>query len=377
MISRNKLSYIDSLYLQEQAAQLVTGLKKSLSFYYDAFEKKIVASVLEQDNNQIENLELDDDFDLIQIMRLRSNKQNVSWLQESELPFNLKRNHNIQRKVFDELDNIILLMRFPNKDDGKMDLIYLFLNADASNFGLRKASDILKTENKSIVGQLIYNSFKQILAQRKTFVQKYDKLKDNYALMQAKLEAEKTKHKTLKQDYQKQLLNYCQYLIEKHSTNLGLHIEIGRELLELLSNFKGSIQNLEQLIADAIERANAVNMDLLSPVLNLEEWHFDNLDQDIYEPLSRSDELSPDSRYINTYRILDRYEESARKLVSNREKLTGANVGKALPSPISAAAVTDSLKKHQSKIKTLCKQYPNRWKIIRNEFRPLTNILGA
>ncbi len=377
MLTHNKLTYIDSLFLMEQAKQLVPGLKKVLSFYYDSFDKSIASSILESTKKEIEELVLEEDFDFRQIMHLRQQKQTSSWLQDSELPFSLKKNQSIQRQVFDELDNVILLLRIPNKDDGKMDLIYLFINPDSSNFGLRKAEDVLKTDNKSIIGQLIYNSFKQILAQRNSLMQQNKQLKEHYALMQAKLELEKRNSRTQKQDYQKQMLNYCQYLIEMHSTNLGVHIEMGRELLEVLSNYKGSIQSLEQLITDAIQRANSINMDILSPVLSLEEWHFDNLDQDIYEAVSRPDELSPESRYLNTFKILDRYEESARKLVSNREKLTGANVGKALSTPISAAAVTDSIKKHQDKINTLIKQYPNRWKIIRSEFRPLMNVLRA
>ena len=377
MLTHNKLTYIDSLFLMEQAKQLVPGLKKVLSFYYDSFDKSIASSILESTKKEIEELVLEEDFDFRQIMQLRQQKQTSSWLQDSELPFSLKKNQSIQRQVFDELDNVILLLRIPNKDDGKMDLIYLFINPDSSNFGLRKAEDVLKTDNKSIIGQLIYNSFKQILTQRNSLMQQNKQLKEHYALMQAKLELEKRNSRTQKQDYQKQMLNYCQYLIEMHSTNLGVHIEMGRELLEVLSNYKGSIQSLEQLITDAIQRANSINMDILSPVLSLEEWHFDNLDQDIYEAVSRPDELSPESRYLNTFKILDRYEESARKLVSNREKLTGANVGKALSTPISAAAVTDSIKKHQDKINTLIKQYPNRWKIIRSEFRPLMNVLRA
>jgi len=234
----------------------------------------------------------------------------------------------------------------------------------------------LKTENKSIISQLIYNSFKQIITQRNTFQYQNNQLKKHYALMQKKLELEKRDREQLKQDIQKQVIDYCKSLIESHSRNLGVHIEMGRELVELLSNYKGSIQGIEKLISEAVQRANDTHTDILSPVLSLEEWHFDNLDQDIYA-VSQIDELNSGSRYLNTFKILDRYEESARKLVGNREKLTGANVGRALSSPISAAAVTDSIKKHKSKIITLCKQYPNRWKIIRAEFKPLRNALGA
>ncbi len=361
----------------EQARLLVPGLKKVLSFYYDPFDKKIASSIIESSKKGLEELDLEDEYDLQEIMHSRKEKLSTAWLQESDLPFSLKKNQQIQRQVFDELENIVLLLRIPNKDDGKMDLLYLFVNADASNFGLKKSSDILKTENKSIISQLIYNSFKQILSQRSALMQKNNQMKEHYALMQKKLELQKRESRTQQQDHQKQMLNYCKYLIEKHSVNLGVHIEMSRELMEVLSNYKGSIQSIEKLIEEAIHRANDINTDILSPVLSLEEWHFDDLDQDIYEAVSRPDELSPESRYLNTFKILDRYEESARKLVSNREKLTGANVGKALSTPISAAAITDAIKKHQDKINTLCKQYPNRWKIIRSEFRPLMNVLRA
>lgn len=377
MLTNNKLSFLDSLFLMEQAKELVPGLRKVLGFYFDPFESKIACSVLDSRQSVVEEIDLEEDFDLRQIMKLRQQKDPTSWLQENELPFSLKRNQHIQRQVFDELDNVVLLLRYSNKDDGKMDLFYLFINADSSNFGLRKSDDVLKTDNKSIIGQLIYNSFQQILMQRTSLVQKQDQLKGHYTLLQSKFESQKQDHKKQQQDYHKQILNFCQYIISKQSDELGVHIEMSRELMEILSNYRGTIQSLEQLIDQAIVRANDTNTNILSPVLSLDEWHFDNLDQDIYQAISSPDELSVESRYLRSFAILDRMEDAARKLVGNREKLTGANVGKALPTPISAAAITDSIKKHQSKINSLCKQYPDRWRIIRNEFRPLMNVLHA
>jgi len=377
MLNNNKLSHIDLLYLLSHSKDMVQGLKKSLGFYYDPFEKRVMAAISTSKSSGIQELDLEDDFDLRQIMQLRNENQPPAWLSEAELPFGLKVKHSIQSQVFDELKNTVLLLRIPNKDDGKMDLIYLFFNPDASNFGLRKAEDVLNTEHKSIIGQLIYNSFKQLILLRSNLMNKQQQLKEHYALIQQKFEDIKQDKKKEKQDYHKQVLNYCEYLIGKQSQKLGVHIELSRDLMELLGEYRGPIQHIESMLIAAINRANDTNTNILSPVLTLEEWHFDNLDQDIYEAVSNPEELNLESRYLSTFKILDRYEASARKLVSNREKLTGANVGKALPTPISAAAITDSIKKHQSKIKTLCKQYPNRWKIIRNEFRPLMNVLGA
>ncbi|RUA30685.1 MAG: hypothetical protein DSY76_02315 [Bacteroidetes bacterium] len=377
MLSNNKLTYIDTLYLLSQAKELVIGLNKAIGFYYDPFEKQIAASLSETKSNHIQELELEDNYDLRQIMQMRKEKQSAVWLSENELPFSLKKNRSIQAQVFDELQKTVLLLRIPNKDDGGMDLIYLFFNANASNFGLRKSDDVLNTDNKVIIAQLIHNNFKQILSQRNELMQQVDQLKNHYAIIQQKYELIKQNEKKQKQDSNKQVLQYCEYLIGKQAEQMGVHIEMSRELMELLGDYRGPIQNIEPLLNEAIKRANETNANILSPVLTLEEWHFDNLDQDIYEAITNTDDINIEGRYLTTFKLLERYEESARKLVSNREKLTGANVGKALAKPISAAAVSDSLKKHQDKIKTLCKQYPNRWKIIRNEFRPLTNIIGA
>ncbi|MBL6950397.1 MAG: hypothetical protein ISR57_07110, partial [Bacteroidales bacterium] len=57
--------------------------------------------------------------------------------------------------------------------------------------------------------------------------------------------------------------------------------------------------------------------------------------------------------------------------------LTSVNVGKEFPTPISAPAITDALRKHKKRIIHLFDQYPEKWEIIRHEFRPIQNILNA
>ena len=57
--------------------------------------------------------------------------------------------------------------------------------------------------------------------------------------------------------------------------------------------------------------------------------------------------------------------------------LTSANVSNAFATPISAPAISDALKKHRNKIITLMNKYPERWDIIRRDFRPVKNILAS
>ena len=74
--------------------------------------------------------------------------------------------------------------------------------------------------------------------------------------------------------------------------------------------------------------------------------------------------------------LLDKLEEAAVRVVNNSEDLTGVNVGKACSRAISAPAISDALKKHKNKINTLLDEFPDRWKLIREEFKPLINILS-
>ena len=80
-------------------------------------------------------------------------------------------------------------------------------------------------------------------------------------------------------------------------------------------------------------------------------------------------------RYERTYQLLDRYEKAAKRVTQERMPLTGANLGKYCKPSVSPAAISDALKKHGKKIMTLFDQNPNRWSLLRNEFRPVKNIM--
>jgi hypothetical protein len=80
------------------------------------------------------------------------------------------------------------------------------------------------------------------------------------------------------------------------------------------------------------------------------------------------------SSHTKSYQFLDSLEDAAQKLIQNGLKLTSMNVGRELQQPVTAAAISDKLKNHAYKIHLLLKQYPGKWPVIRNQFRPVINI---
>jgi hypothetical protein len=83
----------------------------------------------------------------------------------------------------------------------------------------------------------------------------------------------------------------------------------------------------------------------------------------------------PQSRLNKTRLFLDRLERAASKLSANGEDLTSSAVGQTMDRPISAPAITDALRKNRRRVLLLLEQNPEKWPIIRNQFRPLINIV--
>ena len=93
--------------------------------------------------------------------------------------------------------------------------------------------------------------------------------------------------------------------------------------------------------------------------------------------LAENQEEEVEIRYRNTKRFLDRYEQAAALLKKQNKPITGANIGEACTPSISHAAISDVLKKHRNKIISLLQKYPDKWTVLRTEFRPVKNLLPA
>jgi hypothetical protein len=74
------------------------------------------------------------------------------------------------------------------------------------------------------------------------------------------------------------------------------------------------------------------------------------------------------------YLLLDKLENAAQKLLQESVQPSSERVGKAMKHPITAPAIRDALKKHQSRVLQLLKKYPDKWLYIRSQFRPVTNL---
>ena len=74
-------------------------------------------------------------------------------------------------------------------------------------------------------------------------------------------------------------------------------------------------------------------------------------------------------------KLLDRYEKSAEIVQQKNQSIIGKHIGANCSPSVSNASITDALNKHAKKMYELFSRYPDKWPIIRTEFRSVANII--
>ena len=352
------------------------GIERITTAYYSPERKEL--RVLSRKRDE----EMDSDYgdflakpeSRVAIQKFRSNARQYSWIRKDDLPFELPVKKSSIQTIFTELENVILVLHFPNEVDGLNDLLFIYFNQNLGNFGLNRSDKPLSAENKSIIGHLLYHQFNSILRMNhenlkllRTFNQGVMGVIRDNAILKDQLQQ-------VRMNYSESMVNLAQQFLADYSARTDTSYALTREALEKIRNYHGNVKHLPAILKNAIIFTENLMMEQPGEIVRIHDF---SLDFDSYQVPAEQDELTKkiDSRQSRAMLLLDRLEKSASSLKSRSLQLTGANVGKNLSPPISAPAITDALSKNKILIRQLISRHPDKWEIIRKEFRPLLNIL--
>lgn len=360
------------VHLLEISGMVVTGIEKCIALYFDEGSDSFQGKVIHKPstNNLIEDLHF---TDIELVKKLRMQAPGYNWQTSNNLPFETPKNSKIQLDIFDEYENVILCLSFPCESmPDQVNLVYLYLNKNKANFGIASSDTPLNTKEKSIIGQLTYNSFKvfysQALNDRMVLKQTNERgvnLQSQNESLQKELFALKNAHKISK-------LSLAQKIIQELSQSHQLSISFDASAKEKISNCSASIDELRSVLEASVLHAINTKFGLGTNSIELNEWDIEFSEGAAIINVANK---SMPERYHKTLQLLDKLENAAKIVVENNHKLTSENVGNACPTPISAPAISDALKNHHKKVQNLLNDYPDRWPLIKNEFRPVKNIL--
>ncbi len=316
-----------------------------------------------------------DDKVLNAINNLRRQKNPVSWYSEDDIPFNIEKQNIKQLDVFKELEKNILMLSISGNDNRSNDLFFFYFNENISNFAITQSKKALNQENKLIIGTLLYHSISTILdiarADRKAFISYNShviKVKDLMKSAQESIESFREKHDSDK-------LNYVFEVINELSFSYGTTtFDLSKNAIKKIKEFEGDLISLRDAVKNAMFFAYGLGIGNQSQNVVLDDFHINF--NEIRKPEQKPAIIETFSRQEKTLFLLDKLEEAATEVKKQRKPLTGVNVGKAFYKKISAPGITDALKNHKITINNLVKEHPERWLVIKKEFRPLINILS-
>ncbi len=367
------------LFILNILPKLLPGIEKVVAVYCTDEKENLVSTMLKNDNGEYfqESFHVSDSTSILN--RFRLDNSPYTWLRIEDLPFEIKPKEKIQLNIFNEFNNNILLIRIKNSVDGYNDLFFFYFKTDLSNFGTINPTKILSTGNKTIIAHLIRNSIIAHFDIQKEDKELFATLTENTRNILYEVNELRKEVSHLTEKLKDGIIHLSYSYLEEISSKNSRNYKFSESTIKKIKGFDGSIDNLKAILEKAAKYADAMVPERSISDVLISDFHlfFDiEQEQKVKEQLKEHVGEVP-VKYAKTIILLDRLEHAANLLKSQNKILTSSNLGNEFPKPISPPAITDALKKHRSKILHLFNEYPNRWQLIRNEFRPVQNILNA
>ncbi|MFU8844542.1 MAG: hypothetical protein ACNA7V_12130 [Bacteroidales bacterium] len=363
--------------LHDWISSLLPGIEKVITVYSKSEDHSVEGLLSEKKNRNYTTKRLNLEGILPLLRKYMNDKTPYDWYSRKNLPFDIDSGgRSPALDIFSELQNVVLLIRLPQKKLTSAALVFLYLNENPGNFGVTNSINHLTTDNKTIIAFLMRNMLEAFIEQHEKNVEVL--LENNQATfgMISKAEAQKREMTSMKENYGLSLIKLCRQHLAAESSKTGRHYSLSTGAMEVIKTYSGDIKALEEMLIRTLHYVNNLYFGREEDIEIL-EWHlqFEYEGKTIHQPVTGEPEQYED-KYFRTVSLLDKLEDAALKVKSYNLKMTGTNVGQHCPDPITAPAISDALFNHKSKITNLMTMYPGRWETIRREFRPLKNIVS-
>ena len=377
---KRSFSFIEKpvLFILKILPALMPGIVKVIAVYGTPGNDSLESMILKKDHGDYlqEPFHVSDANSLLH--RFRVDNSPYSWLRIEDLPFEISSKEKVQLNIFNEFNNNILLIRIKNNFDNLNDLFFFYFNPDLSNFGTVNPEKILSTDNKTIIAHLVRNSIITQLDIQKEDRDLFATVTENTRSILNEVRETRERLSILDEKLKDGIIHLVNcYLSEISGRNLREY-QLSESAVQKIRGYEGSFEEVKVILeraasyADAMVQANEASTVLIS------DFHiFFEVGQQTDATENLPEKFEVNVKYEKTMILLNRLEYAANQLKAQNKLLTSSNLGKACKKPMSPPAITDALKKHKSKIFYLFKEYPNRWPLIRNEFRPIHNILNT
>jgi hypothetical protein len=369
------------LFILRQLPSILPGIEKVVVVHFSPDYNCITSDLIQNENGNYiqDSFQVSDNSAVFN--RLRSDNAPFIWLRKEDIPFEIVAKERVQLEIFNELNNSILLIRILNTFDNKNDLYFIYFNQDLSNFGTINPNKILSTDNKTIIGHILRNSILTLFENSHSDKNLLISMNENTRAIISERNSLKDELGLTREKFREGLIYLCNSYLADLTKSNRVSYRLSEGALNKIKEYTGDLVNLKSIIAQAAHYAETMNLEGDINKVLISDFHIVIEEPKVQKEIETIEKIEPIGdipvKYNKTFLLLDKLETAANLVKLKNKLLTGANIGNEFPTPITPPAISDALKKHKQKILHLLHEYPDRWEIIRTEFRPMQNILNA
>jgi hypothetical protein len=324
--------------------------------------------------------ELEVDIESQEWTKLGNRSKAFEWLEDEEVPFFDVAPKAGQIDLFSGLKKEVLFMRLRASSLEGYDFVFLRFTEIAESPGVKGIRKGLDIPAREYIGLLLHSLFSHWIGEWEKRQEASQHFVSQTRAAFGLLKREREAFADMQERYQESLLKLAESALGKLAERYGLTFSLGEKAREWIKDYQGDLSGLNKRIENAAAYAHILMQDQLPAHIILEDWYFQDTDSkmlrqnaDIQE--IRKKPLESRGGLSRTFELLDKLETAAREASNKQLKLTSTNVGRMCPSPISAPAITDSIRNHRKRIVRLLARHPEKWPLIRAEFKPIQNAL--
>lgn len=307
------------------------------------------------------------------INKERDKEADFEWFENKGLPYLIGEKNGKNRTLFNEMEMIVLLVRIRNRYDGKKDLIFLFFDKEMKQFGLTTGDKILSAGIKTILEKsfvkLLVRMADEVYSDQEILIN----ISENVISSGKNIERLNQKIRMSEEKYAVMLEVSARQFLEKYSRLYHRNYVFTEGAIAQIKKYPGTFIQLDAVVKSAVDVVNNLLVFEPKSAIPINEVH---LNFNVIEEVE-TEKVSPlDHGHLTiAAKFLDRLENAAISVKMRKLPLTSENVANAHNKPIKPPAISYNAKYHKEKIIYLLQNYPDKWPTIRNDFKPLLNLI--
>lgn len=357
-----------------------SDIEKALAIYYEPYQKRIIGYSTDIfSSSDKENLAILDINQATNILDQRNKRTlNDGWYSENDLGINFVDSKLVEKDIFYETKNRILLFGYRSPYDHAWDfiIVYFYMRNDSIDLGQRG----LTTNERDTHSKNIKNVLNTYLSKEYKNKKYFEKIQESIKglisdndILKKRLILEQTKSARF---FFELAMSYIERFKEKN--NIRKTISFSDDAEEIIRAYGGNPINFESVIEDALINTSSLftheSEKIIIPAsfLKFEKYaHKENVQK--FEELGfDEDDINKRGSIIEK---LNEYEKAAEELFAESSPIGLETISKKLPHYVSPQAISLRISNKEKDIKILMTRYPDKWPLIRKKFKPLVNKL--